>query len=344
MVKKNAIKRYKILDSLLSNHNRYYSVPDLLNKVNEELLIEDGVTVSRRCIEKDLAALELEPYAAPIIRGTFEGKRYVKYADPDFSIFTKKLSEDEENLLSEVLNTLGQFEGINNFEWIDGLKRRLNIKEHRPIIKFDSNQFLRNSNLLGSLFTAISNNQVLRVEYCAFNQSTPVKHTVHPYLLKEYKSRWYLIGRIRNGDIYNFPIDRIINTPIPLPNIEYIEPEEDFEERFEDIVGVTLFENEPVQEMLLWVSSNTYPYIDTKPLHGSQTVIRGARAEQLRAKYPHLKEGRFIKLNCALNYEIRQMVMERMDQMVVLSPTELVKDIATRVERLHNYYQQNINL
>ena len=96
--------------------------------------------------------------------------------------------------------------------------------------------------------------------------------------------------------------------------------------------------------MLLWVSSNTYPYIDTKPLHGSQTVIRGARAEQLRAKYPHLKEGRFIKLNCALNYEIRQMVMERMDQMVVLSPTELVKDIATRVERLHNYYQQNINL
>ena len=36
--------------------------------------------------------------------------------------------------------------------------------------------------------------------------------------------------------------------------------------------------------------------------------------------------------------------MERMDQMVVLSPTELVKDIATRVERLHNYYQQNINL
>ena len=37
MVKKNAIMRYKILDTLLSNRNRFYSITDLHEKVNEEL-------------------------------------------------------------------------------------------------------------------------------------------------------------------------------------------------------------------------------------------------------------------------------------------------------------------
>ena len=54
MVKKNAIMRYKILDSLLSNRNRYYSTLDLLEKVNEALVLDGMEPVSRRCIEKDL--------------------------------------------------------------------------------------------------------------------------------------------------------------------------------------------------------------------------------------------------------------------------------------------------
>ena len=157
MIKKNAIMRYKILDSMLSNRNRHYTISDLLEKVNETLEADGMEPVSRRCIEKDLNALECAPYSADIERVWSSGYKYIRYSEDGFSIFTKKLSDDEENLLSEVLNTLGQFGGIDNFEWLDSLKSRLDIKEHRKIIEFDSNPYLTNSNLLGSLFTAISN-------------------------------------------------------------------------------------------------------------------------------------------------------------------------------------------
>lgn len=157
MIKKNAIMRYKTLDSLLSNRNRYYSVLDLLKRVNEVLELDGMEPVSRRCIEKDLNALECAPYDAPIERVWYGGKKCVRYEEGGFSIFTQKLSEEEENLLSEVLNTIGQFDGIDNFEWLDGLKKRLDIKEHRRIIEFDSNPYFYGRNLIGSLFTAIAN-------------------------------------------------------------------------------------------------------------------------------------------------------------------------------------------
>lgn len=61
MVKKNAIMRYKILDTLLSNRNRFYSITDLHEKVNEALDLAGMEPVSRRCIEKDLVTLECAP-------------------------------------------------------------------------------------------------------------------------------------------------------------------------------------------------------------------------------------------------------------------------------------------
>ena len=133
--------RYKILDSLLSNRNRFYSITDLLEKVNAALEQAGMESVSRRCIEKDLVTLECAPYEASIERVWYCGKKCIRYEEDGFSIFTKKLTEDEENLLSEVLNTIGQFDGLDTFEWLDGLKKRLDIKEHRRIIQFDSMVF-----------------------------------------------------------------------------------------------------------------------------------------------------------------------------------------------------------
>ena len=182
MVKKNAIMRYKILDSLLSNRNRYYSISELLEKVNEALELDGMEPVSRRCIEKDLNTLECAPYEAAIERVWYHGKKCIRYAEEGFSIFTKKLTEEEENLLSEVLNTIGQFDGLDTFEWLDSLKKRLDIKEHRRIIQFDSNPYLEGRNLIGSLFTAISNKQVLALKYQTYKDPEIREFVVYPYL------------------------------------------------------------------------------------------------------------------------------------------------------------------
>ena len=337
MVKKNAIMRYKILDSLLSNRNRYYSISELLEKVNEALELDGMEPVSRRCIEKDLNTLECAPYEAAIERVWYHGKKCIRYAEEGFSIFTKKLTEEEENLLSEVLNTIGQFDGLDTFEWLDSLKKRLDIKEHRRIIQFDSNPYFEGRNLIGSLFTAISNKQVLALKYHTFKDPQVKEVVVYPYLLKEYNNRWFLIVGVEDGTILNFALDRIDDFK-PMPHIDYIEPDEDLESRFDDIVGVTLFKDKPTEDILLWVNEEGYQYVKTKPLHGSQRDVKGEEDKAVRTRYPALQGGRFFRLQCILNYEIEQLLMSKMNQLVVLEPATLKDSLINRIKKMDSLY------
>ena len=337
MVKKNAIMRYKILDSLLSNRNRYYSISELLEKVNEALELDGMEPVSRRCIEKDLNTLECAPYEAVIERVWYHGKKCIRYAEEGFSIFTKKLTEEEENLLSEVLNTIGQFDGLDTFEWLDSLKKRLDIKEHRRIIQFDSNPYFEGRNLIGSLFTAISNKQVLALKYHTFKDPQVREVVVYPYLLKEYNNRWFLIVGVEDGTILNFALDRIDDFK-PMPHIDYIEPDEDLESRFDDIVGVTLFKDKPTEDILLWINEEGYQYVKTKPLHGSQRDVKGEEDKAVRERYPALQGGRFFRLQCILNYELEQLLMSKMNQLVVIEPATLKDSLINRIKKMDSLY------
>ena len=261
----------------------------------------------------------------------------IRYAEEGFSIFVKKLSEEEENLLAEVLNTIGQFDGLNTFEWLDSLKKRLDIKEHRRIIQFDSNPYFEGRNLIGSLFTAISNKQVLALKYHTFKDPQVREVVVYPYLLKEYNNRWFLIVGVEDGTILNFALDRIDDFK-PMPHIDYIEPDDDLESRFDDIVGVTLFKDKPTEDILLWVNEEGFQYVKTKPLHGSQRDVKGEEDKTMREKYPALQGGRFFRLQCILNYELEQLLMSKMNQLVVLEPATLKDSLINRIKKMDSLY------
>lgn len=153
---KNTIVRYKYLDDLLSDCHHYYSTCELWEKCNEKLTENGFSEVSLRWILKDIKFLEYSLFDAPIERFRKFCKKCVRYEDPSFSIFNEEMSDVERNLLWEVLNTLGQFDGLNNFKWLDNLKIGLGIKERSPINSFSNNPYLQNSHLLGSLFYNIS--------------------------------------------------------------------------------------------------------------------------------------------------------------------------------------------
>ena len=250
---KNALIRYKHLDMLLSDLHHYYDINDLTEKVNGMLLEEGFQTVTRRCIEKDLIYLTERPFCAPIKRFKHNGKNCVTYKNPSFSIFMQEMSREERHLLSEVLNTIGQFDGLDNFEWLEKFKSGLGNKRHRQIISFSNNPYLKNSNLLGSLFGYISNKVVIRLSYHTFTDKTVRSIDFHPYLLRQYNDRWFLIGAADSDKkILKFALDRIDDVE-SLPERKYIKCPEDLAERFEDIVGVTLYEDRPVEHILCWV-------------------------------------------------------------------------------------------
>lgn len=329
---KNALIRYKYLDRLLSDHHHYYDIHDLTEKVND-MLYEDGFPeVTQRCIEKDLVSLEGAPFCAPIERNKKSGKNCIAYSKRSFSIFTKELNDEEAVLLREVLNTIGQFDGLDNFKWLDDFKIGLHIEERRQIISFANNPYLQNSNLLGTLFDNISNEVVIRLSYHTFNDDTIRSIVFHPYLLKQYNERWFLLGAADSDQkILNFALDRIDKVE-PLPEKKYIECPDEIYERFEDIVGVTLYEERQIEHIVCWVSEASKGYVNTKPIHESYTPFKGEKESQLHEQYPKLDGGLFFSIDCIPNFELIRELCSFGGNLVVLSPESIREDIKNRLE------------
>ena len=338
---KNALIRYKYLDKLLSDYHHFYDIHDLTDKVND-MLYEDGFPeVTQRCIEKDLNTLEYAPFNAPIERFSKQGKRCIAYSKRSFSIFTKELSNEESNLLREVLSTIGQFDGLDNFKWLDDFKIGLGLEERRQIISFANNPYLQNSNLLGTLFDNISNEVVIRLSYHTFNDESIRSIDFHPYLLKQYNERWFLLGAADSDKkILNFALDRIDKVE-PLPEKEYVECSEDLRERFEDIIGVTLYEDRPVEHIVCWVSDISKGYVDTKPIHGSYTPIKGDAELQFQSQYPQLQGGMFFSLDCIPNFElIRELCSYGRELVVLYSNGNIQNDIIKRIYEMNEIYSK----
>lgn len=337
---KNALIRYKHLDMLLSDRHHFYDINDLTEKVND-MLYDDGFPeVTRRCIEKDIVYLQEAPFRAPIKRFKWNGKNCVAYKNSSFSIFKQEVSREERNLLREVLNTIGQFDGLDNFEWLEKFKMGLGKKRRKRIICFSNNPYSQNSNLLGTIFDMISNEVVICLSYHTFSDTSIRNIDFHPYILKQYNDRWFLIGAAdSDGKILNFALDRI-DVVEALPEKKYKKCPEGIYERFEDIVGVTLYEGHPIEHILFWVSDISKDYVATKPIHESQIHYQGEEEQRLHNNYPQLEGGAFYSIDCVRNYELIRELCSYGKELLVLSPEIIKSEIVDRISAMNEKYSE----
>ena len=237
---KNAIIRYMYLDQLLSDRFNKYTARDLLKKVNERLELDGYPTIGgdqsdydryissgKRVIQLDIQAMQDSPFNMEIDSSEkLFGSPVYRYSDQTRTLFSKPLSDEEKRLLQEVLNTLGQFSGLDSFEWLNDLQEKLNdrrsfgrgkfdrdIQEPRKIISFSSNEYLAGKDYLGTLFALISNRKVVDVDYEPFGESVR-RIRLYPYLLKQYNERWYLIGTPLATEEFPYRKDFYVNLPL----------------------------------------------------------------------------------------------------------------------------------
>lgn len=350
---KNAMTRYMILDELLSNRYHNYSLDDLTEEVSKRLsdMYPETSGVVRRTIEKDIYYLEYEgPFMVEIERYSISSynaeigktiqKKCLRYADPSFSIFKKKMSADEEYLLRELFSLLGQFDGLPNLKTLERLRIELGVRDNeKQIISFTKNP-LENSNLLGELFTAISQKQVVKLNYHRFVEPERNRSIiVYPYFLKEYNHRWFLFCEAEAGSkILSFALDRIDSVEL-LSSHKYKEYTEDINSLFEDIIGVTLNQDFPIYHIIFWVSDNSKDYVRTKPLHESQKCIRGEKEKEIRDIYP-FNGGSYFSIDCRCNYELERELTSFGKDLIVLSPSELQNKIFERIQDMNKLYQK----
>ena len=92
-----------------------------------------------------------------------------------------------------------------------------------------------------------------------------------PYFMKEYKNRWFVIGKKDDiDDISTIALDRI-TAMRPTPKVKfdrsrYVTPDD----LYADCIGVTANIGSPVETVTFDVSPSEAGYLETKPLHRSQ--------------------------------------------------------------------------
>jgi len=349
---KNALTRYKILDELLSDRYHCYTLDSLTEIVGRRMEEMGQSPVTRRQIEKDLLYIETD-LEGDIERYTANGdacfnkklmktvyRKGVRYSDPSFSIFKKKLSEDEKNLMRDLLSLVGQFDGLPELEALEDMRQRLQLGEEKQCIALSKNP-LEGTNTFGTLYSAISHKQVVELTYHTYKGTNTKKRIfVSPQLLKEYNRRWFLIC-IANKDnkVLTFALDQL-DAITQCPTYTYKEYDGDINERYEDIIGVTYYEKKRVEHIIFWASDNSENYVMTKPIHESQKHYTGDNELALRKQYDLLQGGAFYSIDCIINYELIREMMSFGPDLLVLKPNKLRNEIEYRLYAHQDAYEK----
>lgn len=336
-VNKDALRRYRIIDRMLADPNRDYTTEEIAKAVNKEC-----ESVSIRMIQKDLLAIK-EDFNKELVRNA-GGRGTVKYADQSTPLFYQELTLDEEEVLREALKSLGQFDGLDNFTWLELLKKKLELKDEansRPLISFSKNEGLQiPANLLGRLFTAISRRQTIRITYTKFG-TTPKKYVVYPYQLKQFNERWFLLCSPASNEEYpfnpefiaTFPLDRMEEKFEYLDDVPFLDTIVDLEARFEEIIGVTLMQQNEVEDIYFAVRPEMVPYIKTKWMHTSQIELDEASSELFRRKYPSLSDCSFFSIECRKNIELYNRFASHMHNVILLEPKSMRDEISAYISK-----------
>lgn len=323
---KNALLRYQVLDRCFRNPGRKYYWQDLLEECNKALEEYNGIGagIKRRQLYDDIKFMESEQgWSVPLERKKDGRKTYYRYSDLNFSINNQPLNETEVNQIKAALNILTRFSGAQQFEWIHEmiplLKDKLGLQEtDKEVLSFESNFDLKGLEYLMPLFNAITNQQVIDIQYQDFQSEEPFSIKFHPYYLKQYNNRWFAFGLNQKLEIeaWNIALDRIVS--ISESSTEYIPSDINWEDYFYDIIGVTKPVGKKVEEIVLHFTPSQAPYIRTKPLHPSQ-------------KHEEIEEGLEVRIKVIPNYELESLILSFGEHVKVIKPIFLKERIQERI-------------
>lgn len=333
---KNALIRYKTIDKCLQNGYRDWTLDDLIEACSDALYEFEGrdINVSKRTVQLDIQTMRSDKlgYNAPI---EVYDKKFYRYADPDYSITDIPLNDSDMDVLSETVDMLRQFKEFSFFSELGDIIQRLedkiySEKSHRPsVIHLDKNEQLKGLEHLDVLYQAIIKEMVLVVDYQSYRarHSQPIK--LHPYILKEFNNRWFLVGWKQGDDkstIMTLALDRIRGIDYDLKTT-YQRNGFDADLYYANTYGVTVLPPEHVKEVILEIDRSNAPYVLTKPFHHSQQVIEMKKDGSV-----------IISMQVHQNFELERLILGFGDSLKVLAPRQLKQRIKKKLKgALDNY-------
>ena len=260
--------------------------------------------------------------------------KYYRYADKDYSIMDMPMSQNDYDVMQEAVDMLRQLEDFDQFsemsDVVSRLQDKLAISRHnrKPIIHFDSVPNLEGIRLLNPLYNYIAHQQTLRILYQSFNARKPTEFILCPYLLKEFRNRWFLFGsKADDLKLYNLPLDRIKSVePV---DVTYREnPDFDSEHFFDDVIGVSKNINNKPRCIRFWANREQSHYIKTKPIHQSQQVV----------SENHEDGSCIFQIDVVINFEMYSVFMSYGPGIKIIYPRNVVMYIRDKLKEALDLY------
>ncbi len=317
---KNARLRHSIINECLSNPYKPYPTIDDLREACEEKLFgsRNGSNISKSTIEKDLREMK-EEYDAPIAFHRAEKGYY--YSNPEYNLNAIPFSAEDAEALRFAVLTLNQYKHLsvfNQFQHAIGkifdrvyISEKIDDEAINELVQFETPPAVPGSAWLNPLFTALKQRWEILITYHSFSSGQVKEYRVHPYLLKEYRHRWYLIAyRPESKRMATFELGRIKQLELLKTTFEKIgdfNPTDFFKYAF----GITVLDGKP-QLVELEIKTSELKYIEDTPLHPTQQIIsRGT-------------ENSRVQLQVYLTTELVMSILSFGKKIKVLSPKELV--------------------
>jgi predicted DNA-binding transcriptional regulator YafY len=328
---KNAFIRYRIIDGALRNkHKRYPSKQELIDACS-------GLgSVSARTIDSDIYDMKFDEelgYAAPIeydrkLRGYY-------YTDANYSINNLPLKQEDLYALEFACSLLKQFDGIEPIKQfmqsVEKIEDYVNLRsvygndDFLQIIETEKSLSQKGNEFLSPLLLSIKEQQAVMMHYKGFGHAEVKHYELQPYVLKEYRNRWYVTGMLTEKNrIHTFALERIkqiIPTHKQFKRNNNFKPAEYFKHSF----GISVNDYDP-QLVTLCFNPSEAPYIKSQPLHQTQQIITDDSTSLT------------ITLDVIPSYELKAQILSYGDKVQIIAPEDLKQEhIQTLKKALEKY-------
>ncbi len=174
---------------------------------------------------------------------------------------------------------------------------------------------------------AIKSKKALEITYKSFFKDYSSSFTAHPYCLKLFKQRWYLLARSQDWDTPRiYSLDRIQELSLSKTKLQVPERFK-AEEYFSQYFGIIADKDIKPCFIEIWADSTQAKYFKSLPLHNSQTI----KEED--------ENGTVFQYYLAPTYDFKQEILRYGSGVKVLSPKEFLEEIKTEIENMAQLYK-----
>ena len=187
------------------------------------------------------------------------------------------------------------------------------------------------SKWLTFIVNAMREGKAVTLTYKSFRNTEPHTFETHPYCLKVFRQRWYMLARTPGKEeLRIYSLDRVID--IQLSDSPLILPKDfnaaDF---FSDYFGIIIGHNIQPSTMELKATAEQAKYLESLPLHSSQEAIETT------------PEYTIFRYKIVPTFDLKQEILSRGATLEVLSPEWFREEVISEIKQMMNNYQSSLS-